>query len=522
MRKLNEKGLSVIEVVLTFALVMVIASGILTIIMNYRQRAQIEIKRLELVTYKNTLTKEIQTDILDRGIYEINTGGLCTDTSSEYGGCINLVFKDGVEKILAVSRLDDTNSENLKKLLNNKYIKYGDTKYPIEDKLPENIPEGRSSKDFQNIYINSDNFLTSDTAILKSGETVKIYSIDIYIEHIDYDDDFGIHIVATDNDTLSTSMISTDYTYTGNVIEYTVPANGTYKLELWGASGGNFGTYTGGLGSYVSGYTYLNKGTVLYLYIGGAGIEGTNVGGYNGGSGLTSGEEAYGSPGGGATDIRTVGGSWDNFESLKSRMIVAAGGGGANNRNVTSASNMTLYGAGNGGAGGGLIGYDGESINYQATSNYASYNSHTVGTGGNQNVGGNSVEHNSSDTILSTNLTGGFGKVLNLNTSQSGAGGGWFTGGNSVNGGAGGGSSYISGHSGCLAINPSSTESSISMKTNSEYDGYHFDNTVMIDGQGYSWTNIKGKITQMPLYSGKTGEVGNKGNGYIRITYLGI
>ena len=32
--------------------------------------------------------------------------------------------------------------------------------------------------------------------------------------------------------------------------------------------------------------------------------------------------------GGGASDIRTVNGTWDDFESLKSRIMVAAGGGG--------------------------------------------------------------------------------------------------------------------------------------------------------------------------------------------------
>lgn len=520
MKKLNSKGLSVIEIVLTFSLIMIITSGILTIIMNYKQRAQVEMKRLELVTYKNTLTKEIQTDILNHGLSEINNNGLCTNNIDSYSSCINIVFKDGVEKILAISKLDDSDETNLKKLLNNKYIKYGDTKYPIEDKLPDTIPQGRSIKDFQNIYLNNENFLTTDTVILKNGETVKIYSIDIYMEHIDYDDDFGIHIVATDNDTLSANMISTDYTYTGNVIEYNVPANGTYKLELWGASGGDKDDCTGGLGAYVSGYTYLTKNTTLYLYIGGEGIEGTNIGGYNGGANLLNGQEVFGSPGGGATDIRTVGGSWDNFESLKSRIIVAAGGGGANNRNKTSANDMILYGSGNGGAAGGLVGYTGEAINYQATNNYSTYNSHAVGTGGTQNVGGNYITYNSSNTVLNSTLSGGFGKNINFN--QSGAGGGWFTGGNSAHGGAGGGSSYISGHSGCLAINQSSTENNIIMKTNSEYDGYHFDNTIIIDGEGYEWTNIKGGLTQMPIYDGKTGEPGNKGNGHIKITYLGL
>ena len=520
MNKLNNKGLSVIEVVLTFALVMIIASGILTIIMNYRYKMQIEMVRMELVSYKNTLTKEIQTDILDRGIHEINTSGLCLDETDEYSGCVNIVFKDGVEKILAVSKLESENESDLRQLLNNKYIKYGDTKYPIEDKLIDKIPEGRSIKDFQNVYINSDNFLSSDTVILANGEEAIIYSIDINMEHIDYDDDFGIHIVATNNDTLSTSMISEVFTHTGDVIEYIVPANGTYKLELWGASGGNKDSYTGGLGSYVSGYTQLEKGTTLYLYIGGAGAEKTITGGYNGGSSITEGQENYGSPGGGATDIRTTGGKWNNFESLKSRIIVAAGGGGANNRNFNSTT--VVYGAGNGGSGGGLIGYSGEAINYKSTTGYTSYNEYRIGTGGTQSSGGNILVYDSTDKLSSTLSNGSFGKILNDSTGQSGAGGGWFTGANSAHAGAGGGSSYISGHDGCLAIDQTSTEHDIRMKTTSEYEGYYFDNTTMIDGEGYKWTTVKGEQTQMPSPNNQILKAGNVGDGYIKITYLGI
>ena len=521
MKKLNEKGISVIEVILTFALIMVIISGILTVIMNYKQKAQAELKRLELVNYKDTLTKEIQTDIIDRGIYEINQGGLCLEQADLYNSCINIVFKDGIEKILAVSKLDDSNLENLEKLLNNKYIKYGDTKYPIEDKIASKIPEGRSIKDFQNIYINGDSILTSDSVILDSGLTTKIYSIDIYMEHIDYDDDFGIHIVATDNDTLTTNMITNEFAYTGSPALYTVPANGTYKFELWGASGGDKDDYTGGLGSYVSGYTYLNKGTTLYLYVGGAGIEKTILGGYNGGSSINSSFSKYGSPGGGATDVRLVGGNWDSFESLKSRIIVAAGGGGANNHNTVAATELKLYGAGNGGAGGGTEGYAGEAVNYKATEGFSSNDQYYVGDKATQTAGGNTLEYDSNNSLKSTTRTGGFGKSLDTQR-ESGAGGGWFTGGNGSHAGAGGGSSYISGHEGCRAISEAATETNIQMKSNSEYAGYYFDNTTMIDGNGYSWSSVKGGFTQMPTYTGKTNDVGNKGNGFIKITYLGI
>ena len=521
MKKLNNKGISVVEVVLTFTLIMTIVSGILTIIMNYRARANIEMERLELVTYKNTLTKEIQNDILTRGLHEINYSGDCENQASNYGSCINLSFKDGTSKILAVSKLDDNNIDTLKELLNNKYIKYGDTKYPIEDKLPDVIPTGRSAKDFQNIYINNDNILSSDSLIQSDGTTTNIYSIDIYIEHIDYDDDFGIHIVATNNDTLSTSMVSKDFIHTGDVQEYTVSASGTYKLELWGASGGNSGIYTGGMGAYASGYIYLEKGKTLYLNIGGAGEEGTITGGYNGGESIKAGEEKYGSPGGGATDIRITGGTWDNFDSLKTRIIVASGGGGANNRNTTSKTDKVLYGAGSGGSGGGLIGYDGESVNYSESEGYTSSNEHGLGTGATAIQGGSYLTYDSKGNNLSSTVTGGFGKGL-LEGNQSGAGGGWFTGGYSKNGGAGGGSSYISGHNGCQAIDQVSTSGNIKMLNNSEYSEYHFDNTTMIDGEGYLWTDKKENQTTMPTYEGKTNESGNKGNGHIRITYLGL
>ncbi len=523
MKKLNEKGLTLIEVILTFALIMVIIAGILTIIMNYKARITIEMERLDLVTYKNTLTKEIQTDIIDRGLHEINSEGLCTEQASSYSSCINLVFKDGVEKILAVSKLKDSNNTNLIKLLNNKYIKYGDTKYPINDTLPDTIPTGRSPRDFQNIFINDENILTSDSVILADGTTVKIYAIDINMEHIDYEDDFGIHIVATDNDTLSTSTISKDLIYTGDITTYTIPASGTYKIELWGASGGDKNAYKGGLGAYTSGYIYLNKGTILYFYIGGTGVEGTTSGGFNGGSSIAAGQEKYGAPGGGATDVRIKNGTWNDFNSLKSRIMVAAGGGGANNRNIDSQEANTLYGAGNGGAGGGLIGYDGESTGWEAQPNFTIYNAHNYGTGGTQNAGGKLRTYDGQNNFISETITGGFGQIIDSGIiPQSGAGGGWFTGSVSGHGGAGGGSSYISGHAGCLGIREDSTSTQINMKSNSEYSGYYFDNTLMIDGEGYSWKEAKKDKVTMPSYDGKVEAVGNKGNGHARITYLGI
>jgi hypothetical protein len=44
----------------------------------------------------------------------------------------------------------------------------------------------------------------------------------------------------------------------------------------------------------------------------------------------------------------------------------------------------------------------------------------------------------------------------------------------------------------------------------------------MVDGGGYKWTNTKGSKTNMPTTSGSGTEVGHAGNGYAKITWLGV
>jgi len=142
------------------------------------------------------------------------------------------------------------------------------------------------------------------------------------------------------------------YTYTGDIQEFTVPIDGTFKIELWGARGGTLSDYSGGKGGYTCGDIFLEKDLTLYLYLGGRGKQeeaAYNAGGYNGGgySGYNPGSENYNAGGGGATDLRLVNGKWNNFDSLKSRIMVAAGGGG---------STYSEKGHYTGGPGGGLIG----------------------------------------------------------------------------------------------------------------------------------------------------------------------
>ena len=190
-----------------------------------------------------------------------------------------------------------------------------------------------------------------------------------------------------------------EFNYTNSIQSITLNP-GKYKLEVWGAQGGN-----GGLGGYSSGQIDIIVETKVYIYVGGAGSYG--VGGWNGGGGTSTGG-SYG--GGGATDIR-------ENSNLSTRIIVAGGGGGMG------------HSSGYGGAGGGLIGGTGSGSG-----------SYGEAYGGTQTSGGATSSNRGS--FYSTN--GSFGQGgIGFGNSGGGGGGGWYGGGGATHGGGAGGSGYV-------------------------------------------------------------------------------
>lgn len=291
------------------------------------------------------------------------------------------------------------------------------------------------------------------------------------------------------------------FSYTGNYQMFTVPYDGLYKIELWGASGGGTSSYPGGAGGYTSGDIYLNKDEKLYVYVGQSGSQ-TSGTIYNNGTVTRSFSSGMGYAGGGSTDIRLHGGAWDNIDSLKTRIMVAASGGGG----------LTYYSAAKGAAAGGLKGYQG--TKNSGTDGAAA----TPGTQTSAGInGGGSNDKNSANNRFGVLFVGGH---------IASGGNGYYPGGNGPHGshtvGSGaGGSSFISGHEGCNAITKDSTYDSIVHTGESvHYSGYIFLNTKMIDGQGYTWTTQKGAYTGMPNYAGTGTMTGNTGNGHAKITLV--
>ncbi len=120
-------------------------------------------------------------------------------------------------------------------------------------------------------------------------------------DHNNESGQYQTHIWIYDNAGLANAFATTgaiipvtnyNFAYTGNYQTWTVPYTGTYKFEVWGASGGGIynGSSNGGAGGYSIGYSYLTAGQVIYVYVGGQGSqhEGNGwssryPGGFNGG-----------------------------------------------------------------------------------------------------------------------------------------------------------------------------------------------------------------------------------------------
>lgn len=287
-----------------------------------------------------------------------------------------------------------------------------------------------------------------------------------------------------------------NFDYTGSVQTATLTP-GTYKLECWGAQGGNSnqsnGTYgNGGKGGYSTGILNVSTNTTIYITVGGQGQNGIlntrTAGGFNGGGdGYGTNNFGVGGGGGGASDISLMSPVFSHSSyfinnirdtnSLLSRIIVAGGGG--------SAGYDVSNNAANGGAGGGTTGQDGLS------------NRVYHGTGGKQTTfgtGGSSEESNR----YSVQAKFGCGASASNSTDVApGGGGGWYGGGLHCDS-AGGGSGYV--YTSATASNYPS-----GCLLNSTY---YLSNAQTIAGN-----------KSFPSPTGST-ETGHSGNGHVKITNL--
>lgn len=163
MKLVNNKGFSIIEIIICFAFTMVIAIGLFLIASNYKTKQQLESSKRDLQTYKTTLVFDIQKDITEKGLSKI-------ETCDSIDNCYEITFNDETQKIIQKT---------------SKTIIYGNIDYPLKEQALTTI--GSFSLKSQ-----------EHTATTQGWTgTATVYKLLIPINHSEITEDYNIEIIAT-------------------------------------------------------------------------------------------------------------------------------------------------------------------------------------------------------------------------------------------------------------------------------------------------------------------------------------
>jgi hypothetical protein len=284
---------------------------------------------------------------------------------------------------------------------------------------------------------------------------------------------------------------------------YTIPSNGYYIFEVWGAEGGGVGG-AGGNGGYARGVRQATAGQVYYMYAGGQGGQRTAAGTNGGGTGAygSSNNTTYaGYAGGGASDIRFGGAATSN-------RILVAGGGGGQGGGYKYTFDGTVYDYPN-------DGYEGGAAGYVGAGNLS--NGGGAATQSSGGSGGAAYTMTKTDSNDSTNCYGGGG---------GGGGGGYYGGGGGsgsgrwgktvTNGSAGtAGASATGGNGGAAAAYGACYYTSA---TGGSGGGGSNHSSGMTNFLVFNSVSLGGRST-FPAPSG-VNESGHTGNGYARVSRI--
>lgn len=184
--KLNNKGITTIEILICFILLAVISTSLYSTVSNYRNKQILESEKEKIYTYKNLLTKEIQDDIIKKGI---------KNAVKNSNTVLTLTFSDDSTKQLQIN-------------VDNNVITYGGIKYPLPDfgKGKKGVNEIKILQIKNPPYFKISVLDPSNLEDIKyiepiSGEIdhTSVLQINIPFEHPDFGDKYGILIVAPFN-----------------------------------------------------------------------------------------------------------------------------------------------------------------------------------------------------------------------------------------------------------------------------------------------------------------------------------
>ena len=191
----NNKGFTVIELIMSFLFSSILAISLFSVIVSYRDKQTDTSIETDILAFKSHLIMDIQEDIQLKGLKSMdNCPG--TGESPITPRCVIIDFNDNTTKRFFIGtdlKIVDEGVDQFDYYI--PYIVYGDIRYDIPDAA--------------NVYIDDDYILqkTGPTDGIETGTV--LYKINFNLKHSDLDADVGISLVA--NGTLATSTSDGPY-----------------------------------------------------------------------------------------------------------------------------------------------------------------------------------------------------------------------------------------------------------------------------------------------------------------------
>ncbi|MCI6899744.1 MAG: hypothetical protein MR846_04055 [Tenericutes bacterium] len=196
--KLNNKGVTTIEILISFVLLAIIVVSLYGSVESYKNKQNIESEKNQIMTYKNLLTKEIQDDLIMKGLIDVTVKHqpfvAVPITPETY--TVDFSFRDGTKSQLIVKRVlaNDYGVEGSGDCTSERKD-YFSISYGPEDDLTEyELPDLGSGKNNEGCKVldlrMSDININTDNDIL---------TIDIRFYHPDFSTKYGIDIACPIN-----------------------------------------------------------------------------------------------------------------------------------------------------------------------------------------------------------------------------------------------------------------------------------------------------------------------------------
>lgn len=173
---MNNKGFSLIEVVLSFSLVVIILASLIVVVINYRDKSVDEEIKSSLLDFKNTITKIVYDDIVNGRYKKL---GRCVNDNL----CVNFYDVDNNTYTLKVVKYDSDSGTTKKGI----YLEYLGNKYLL--------PDSSMNKRYTVDGVEKEETLCSiSDFIINVDDDNKLYSVKIPVYHNGIDLNYDINL----------------------------------------------------------------------------------------------------------------------------------------------------------------------------------------------------------------------------------------------------------------------------------------------------------------------------------------